>query len=96
MLGSNLAVMPANVGTSSMPDYNGLGSGVHTLTASSTRVFAGPRDEGFYVDLGATFDLLQLRSLVNGQGAPIDSLAGFNVHTIAIEVPGTRSPRPWG
>ena len=32
------------------------------------RVFAGPRDEGFYVDLGATFDLLQLRTLVNGLG----------------------------
>jgi hypothetical protein len=50
-------------------------------------LFAGPRDEGFYVDLGATFDLLQLRTLVNGLGAPIDSLAGYNVHTIAIEIP---------
>ncbi|HEY6359923.1 MAG TPA: DUF4331 domain-containing protein [Vicinamibacterales bacterium] len=86
VLGDNLIVMPANVGISSMPDYNGqLGSGVHNLSAA--RVFAGPRDEGFYLDLGATFDLLQLRSLVPQLGQPIDSLAGFNVHSIAIEVP---------
>jgi hypothetical protein len=52
-------------------------------------VFAGPRDEGFYVDLGATFDLLQFRSLVPQLGQPIDSLAGYNVHSIAIEVPIT-------
>ncbi len=99
LLGQGLNVMPANVGTVSMPDYNGfmLGSGVQTLT-NGARVFAGPRDEGFYVDLGATFDLLQLRSLVTGRGRPIDSLAGYNVHTVAIEVPiealtrtGTRS-----
>ena len=50
-------------------------------------MFAGQREEGFYVDLGATFDLLQLRSLVPQLGQPIDSLAGYNVHSIAIEVP---------
>ena len=40
-----------------------------------------PRDEGFYVDLGAIFDLLQLRS------PGVDGTAGKNVHSIAIEVP---------
>ena len=39
------------------------------------------------MDLGATFDLLQLRTLVNGLGSPIDSLAGYNVHSLAIELP---------
>ncbi len=87
-IGADVPVMPANVGLTSMPDYNGfgLGSGVFTLE-NGTRVFAGPRDEGFYVDLGATFDLLQERSLVTGRGKPIDSLAGYNVHSIALEVP---------
>ena len=88
-LASGLPVMPANVGVSSMPDYNALGSGISSIPTRDLRVFAGPRDEGFYVDLGATFDLLQLRSLVTGRGMPIDSLAGYNVHTIAIEVPIT-------
>jgi hypothetical protein len=81
-------VLPAHVGVSSIRDYNGqLGSGVHTVVPHDLRVFAGPRDEAFYVDLGATFDLLQLRTLVNGLGSPIDSLAGFNVNTLAIELP---------
>jgi hypothetical protein len=70
-----------------MPDYNALGNGVSVLQGHNMRAFAGPREEGFYVDLGATFDLLQERSLVSGRGAPIDSLAGFNVHSIALEVP---------
>jgi hypothetical protein len=71
-----------------MRDYNGqLGNGVHNLPVHDARVFAGQREEGFYVDLGATFDLLQFRSLVPQLGAPIDSLAGYNVHSVAIEVP---------
>ncbi|MFK7742191.1 MAG: DUF4331 domain-containing protein [Planctomycetota bacterium] len=45
------------------------------------RTWAGQRDDGFYADIGATFDLLSLRS--PGK----DSQKGFNVHTIAIEVP---------
>ena len=90
LIAADVPVMPANVGVSSMRDYNGqLGSGVFPQEFDGIRLFAGPRDEGFYVDLGATFDLLQLRSLVNGLGAPIDSLAGYNVHSIAIEVPIT-------
>ncbi len=55
--------------------------------AQDTRVFAGPRDEGFFIDVGATFDLLQLRTLNRSLDKPIDGLAGMNVHTFAIEVP---------
>jgi hypothetical protein len=93
-IADSVPVMPANVGVSSMRDYNAqLGSGVFPQEFEGMRLFAGPRDEGFYVDLGATFDLLQLRTLVNGLGSPIDSLAGFNVHTIAIELPITAVTR---
>lgn len=92
-LGQGLHVMPANVGLNSMPNYAALGTGVHQLASDGIRAFAGPRDEGFYVDLGATFDLLQLRSLVRATGSPIDSLQGFNVHSIAIEIPITRLTR---
>ena len=93
VVGQGLHVMPANVGLTSMPNYGNLGPGVHTLAADGMRVFAGPRDDGFFVDLGATFDLLQLRSLVRTTGPPVDSLQGFNVHSIAIEIPITRLTR---
>ncbi len=62
------------------------------------RVFAGPRDDGFYVDLGAVFDLAGLRllpSIANNpaygakQKTSTDGVAGFNTHTIALELPLT-------
>ena len=87
VLAENVPVLPAYVGTTSMPNYGLLGNGVNFIAPYDIRVFAGPRDEGFYVDLGATFDLLQERSLVPGRGGPIDSLAGFNVHSLALEIP---------
>jgi hypothetical protein len=94
VLAENLPVLPANIGGTSIPDYAGtLPSGVETIAPHDIRAFAGPRDEGFYVDLGATFDLLQFRSLVTGRGRPVDSLAGFNVHTIALEIPITQLTR---
>jgi hypothetical protein len=48
-------------------------------------VWAGPRDDGFYVDLGGAFDLANLR----GDGAAQDGVSGYNCHTIALEIPTT-------
>lgn len=51
--------------------------------SSGYRSFAGQREDGFYADIQAVFDLLQFRS-----GKQVfDSQAGFNVHTIALEIP---------
>ncbi len=80
-LGENLIVVPSNVGPRTMPNYDALAAqGIYPL-GDGIRVFAGQRDDPFYIDLGAIFDTLNLR-------APgTDMLSGFNVHTIAIEVP---------
>lgn len=56
------------------------------LTGNEGTVFAGPRDDGFYVDLGAVFDLAGLQSVL-GQWPARDNVAGYNVHTIALQVP---------
>jgi hypothetical protein len=48
------------------------------------RVFAGPRDDGFYVDLGGIFDLANITS---GRDRPTDGVAGYNTHSIALEIP---------
>jgi uncharacterized protein DUF4331 len=67
-------------------------AGVHTLSDGS-KVFAGQRDDPFFVDLGSVFDLLGLRPfnpahLIPLPAAPgIDGLKGVNVHTIALQVP---------
>jgi hypothetical protein len=76
-------VVPSNVGPRTMPDYDSLAAqGIYTLS-NGIRVFAGQRDDPFYIDLGAVFDTLNLR-------APgTDMLSGFNVHTIALEIPAS-------
>ncbi len=79
-LSGRLPVPPPNIGPRSTPNYGGLGGGVQNL-AGGIGVFAGQRDEGFYVDLGI-FDLLGV-----GSGQVEDSTAGFNVSTLAIELP---------
>lgn len=55
---------------------------IHDMGAEG-RIFAGPREDGFYVDLGGVFDLANLRP----KGTAQDGVAGYNVHTIALEVP---------
>ncbi len=92
-LGTNLAVPPCNIGPRSTPNYVALANAaIHSLPGGRT-VFAGQRADGFHVDLGAIFDLLDLRPfstlhLIPGQTADgINSLANKNVHTIALKVP---------
>lgn len=50
------------------------------------KVWAGPRDDGFYVDLGGVFDLAGLRA----KGTAQDGVAGYNCHAIALEIPTTK------
>jgi hypothetical protein len=98
VLGSNLPVPPVNVGGKSMStgDYEAMfAAGVHNVTGG-IKVFAGQTDDPFWVDLGAVFDLLSLRpqappvgyGVQNGGTQPgLDALSGFNVHSIAMQVP---------
>ncbi|MBX6342907.1 MAG: DUF4331 domain-containing protein, partial [Thermomicrobiaceae bacterium] len=78
-IGRNLQVAPANVGPVSFPDYAAVASQFVYSIDGDIKVFAGPRDDPFFVDLGGTFDLLHPRGK--------DDLAGLNVHSIAIQVP---------
>jgi uncharacterized protein DUF4331 len=81
VLGKDLIAVPSNVGPRTMPDYDALAAqGIYDIK-NNVRVFAGQRDDPFYIDLGAVFDTLNLRS------PGVDMLSGFNVHTIALEVP---------
>jgi hypothetical protein len=83
VLADQLPVAPVNVGFRSMPDYASIAAAAVRQLPNSSQVFAGQRDEGFYVNLGV-FDLLGVPPADNNTP---DSTAGFNVHSIAIEVP---------
>ena len=54
-------VAPYFVGPVSMPDYNALATAAITPLPGGYKVFVGPRDDPFFVDLAAAFDLLSLR-----------------------------------
>jgi len=97
-LGSNLASPPCNIGPLSTPNYAGALAqpAVHSLSDGSC-VFAGQRAEGFYVDLGSIFDLLNLRPIQEANvfakalglmsAAGVNSTEFLNVHSIALQVP---------
>jgi hypothetical protein len=100
-LGQGLACPPCNIGPLSTPTayYPGIAAAaVHNLPGGVT-VFAGQRAEAFYVDLGAIFDLGDLRPFENlhttfgipGLQLPaapgVNATNNLNVHSIAIQVP---------
>ena len=92
LLVSNGMVPPPNIGPRSIEGAAGLGAeGYHQLmqeairsTSYGERVFCGPIDDPFFVDLGGVFDLGDLPR----QNASVrDGLAKYNVHTIALKIP---------
>ena len=100
--GQKLVAVPSNVGPATMPNYEDLASqGIYTDSSTGIKVFAGQRAETFYIDLGAVFDTVNLRRFpplltaledandaVNPFG--VNRFSGFNVNSIAIEVPIAR------
>lgn len=86
VLAAGLRTPPSNVGPRATPNYEqNLGLPAVYNLPNGGRVFAGQRDEGFFLDLGAPFDIINYRSL--GPTGGVDTLRTFNVNTIAIEVP---------
>lgn len=92
-LGKDLPCPPCNIGPRSTPSYEALATAaVHDLGKGVT-VFAGQRKEGFWVDLGSIFDLGTLRPfqhlhlIPSAAAVGVNAMRGFNVHTIAIQVP---------
>jgi Domain of unknown function (DUF4331) len=86
VIASGLLTPPNNVGERTTPNYEtALAQPAIYSLPNGGKVFAGQRDEGFYIDVGAAFDTLKFKSIAATGG--VDSTAGFNVNTIAIEVP---------
>jgi Domain of unknown function (DUF4331) len=98
---SDIPTAPVFVGARSFPPSGGATSAqVYEAVAEQAitnltvrgggKVFVGPRDDPFYVDLGATFDLLGIRPGPpggTGAGGGVDYVAGYNVHSIVLQIP---------
>src|SRR4051812_26918071 len=89
VIARNLPVVPSNIGPKTMPNYTALATeGIQALP-NGGRVFAGQRDDPFFVDLGQTFDSINFRPGVGtgNQGGGKDDLAGYNTNSIVLQVP---------
>ncbi|MEP6871637.1 MAG: DUF4331 domain-containing protein, partial [Anaerolineaceae bacterium] len=82
VLKDNLQVAPYNVGPATFPGskYAEVAAQAVFDLPDGSKVFVGPRDDPFFIDLGGTFDLLNL-------GSGKDYLKGLNVHSIALQLP---------
>src|SRR5437667_4074513 len=78
---------PDNIGPRSTPNYHDLATkGIFPLDGGGS-VFAGQRDDGFFGDIGAIFDLVAIRKGVGNAGGGKDFFAGYAVHSIALQLP---------
>jgi hypothetical protein len=103
MVASGLATPPVNIGPRSTPNYEALAAAAVANLKGGGKVFAGQRDDPFFVDLGSAFDLLGLRPLNQAHlikrptEKGVDGVGGFNTHSIVLQVPITdltRDHRP--
>jgi hypothetical protein len=92
-LATGLLTPPDNIGPRSTPNYPALAAaGVHSLGGGAT-VFAGQRDDPFFVDLGSIFDLAGLRPfnpfhlIPLAAASGVDALKNYNTHSIVLQVP---------
>ncbi len=76
-------VAPSDIGAASMPAYNKLRSQAVTRVGKNMKSFAGQAEDPFFLDL-RVFDLLYGGDLSE---AGDDTLAGFNVQSVALQVP---------
>src|SRR5256714_109480 len=87
VVGSGFMTPPDNIGPRSTPNYHALAlAGVHDL-GDGSKGFAGQRDDGFFGDIGAIFDLVAIREGTGANGGGKDFFAGYGVHAIALQVP---------
>ncbi|TAK54910.1 MAG: DUF4331 domain-containing protein [Bacteroidetes bacterium] len=92
---SSGTVPPPNIGPRSIENatvglgttYSSLVSAAIATASTGEKIYCGPADDPFFVDLGGVFDLGQTRVPgASGTDAARDGVAGFNCHVIAIQV----------
>src|SRR3954466_15321333 len=89
LLARGLPTAPNNVGPKTFPNYDAVANQAIKSLPGGGKVFAGQADDPFFVDLGQTFDAINFRPNVGtgNQGGGKDDLAGYNVHSVVLQVP---------
>jgi hypothetical protein len=92
-IASDVPVAPDNVGPKTIPNYDQVAAGAVTPLRGGGKAFVGPRDDPFFVDLGAVFDGINIDKPgrpnigLGNQGGGRDDVSGYNVHSFVLQVP---------
>ncbi|HLK40871.1 MAG TPA: DUF4331 domain-containing protein [Polyangiaceae bacterium] len=98
-IASGVPVAPSNIGPrTNVVAYKIAANGYDAFSQTFVKdmgaegqVFAGPRDDGFYVDLARIFDLANFAgSITTPVTSAVDGVAGFNCHAIAMAIPTSK------
>jgi hypothetical protein len=93
---ANGVVPPANIGPRSIQsspvglgaaNYDALITAAIATSAAGEKVFCGPVDDPFFVDLAGAFDAGNFRPEGNATNPTKDGLSRYNVHSIALKIP---------
>ena len=93
---ANGTVPPANIGPRSIQNatvglgaanYNTLVQNAIATATTSEKIYCGPADDPFFVDLAGAFDVGNFRPEGNTTNPTKDGLARYNVHSIALKIP---------
>ena len=98
VLGKGIPTPPNNVGPKTTPNYEATAAMAVRTLKGGVKTFAGQRDDPFYISLGRVFDTINLTGAgLGNMGGGVDDLAGYAVHSVALQVPEsavTRDGKP--
>ena len=83
----DVPVPPSNVGPKTFPNYGNFEAASIKGLNGGGKIFAGQRDDPFFVDLGAAFDSLNLRAGTGNTGLGKDDFSDFSTSAIVLQLP---------
>jgi len=83
----DLPVAPPNIGPKTFPEYDNFVDAATRNLPGGGKVFVGQRDDPFFVDLGATFDAINIREGTGNEGGGKDDLSGYGTSAVVLQLP---------
>ena len=87
VVAKGLPVAPPNIGPKTFPNYDNFVDASIRHLSGGGKIFIGQRDDPFYVDLGATFDAINVREGTGNQGEGKDDFSGLSTSAVVIQLP---------
>jgi hypothetical protein len=88
VVAEDLNVAPSNIGPKTFPDYeNDFVPGAIESLPDGGKIFAGQREEPFFVDLGAAFDAINVREGTGNEGEGKDDFSGYSISSVVMQIP---------